>query len=87
MPIHTNDPPDGKKVRWEVAIPGKVTWTFHIECFTKEEALAVAISRMENNLDLKPDDEPEPDYGDAEIMAWEDLDPAGDLLPSEPEAA
>jgi hypothetical protein len=73
-------PPTGEKVKWEVQVPGRVTWTLEVECVTPEEAVAIAIGRLENDVDIKPDDEAEPDMEDAEVMGWSDIE-------AKPEAA
>jgi hypothetical protein len=66
-------PPPGQKVEWEVQIPGHVTWTMKVEAVTQEEAIAVASARLDADVGLEPDDNPEPEFSDAEIMGWEEI--------------
>lgn len=92
MPTHMDNenPPPGTKVRWEVQVPGNCIWTVYVDCLTKEEAYAQARARLEADTSIEPDNEPEPEYSDAEIVGWEDIEGnevLGDPLPNNPEAA
>jgi hypothetical protein len=76
MPIYTEDqkPPKGQRVKWEVQIPGHCVWTVEVEAASAEEALEIACKKVEDNADLEADDNPEPEFSDAEIVGWEPIE-------------
>jgi hypothetical protein len=75
MPLYSDDnrPPADKLVEWEVNIPGNCVWTVMVQAITPEEAVALAVKKLEDDTSIEPDDNPEPEYSDAEIVAWEPI--------------
>lgn len=75
MPIfdQASMPPAGKKVRWTVQVPGHVVWTIDVDALTPEEAIAVANHKVSEDTDMQPDESPEPEYSDTDILEWSEI--------------
>jgi hypothetical protein len=61
------------KMNYVVTIPGTCQWSIDVVAFTEKEAIELACKKLEDNADLEPNDNPEPDFHDAEILMVEEI--------------